>query len=277
MSKPIYPFQPFIEVSISDDYSNFYDRIFIPEDSLESLESDIVTAEFFYENIHKLMVKLGYPISKETLLANYSYLSVIQKSGATTIITKAEDIGSVTIQHTLVGMENAYRPIHINKEREDAESDVEPEDICVSAHITEMERLNNNRQSQKFLSSKIAIMVYSSEDGPLDDVKQEWLHYHMNNYMNRGYKIYVEILSDMGRDLMQYILNCNYSNCVVVLNGSPEKPNPIFHYQPIEACTPNKNGDTDAKYVMEQFATHVLDPFNDRVKQINALTEIVAA
>lgn len=278
MAKPIYPFQPFIEVSISDKSSGFYDRIFVPE---ELLEKDVISAHFFYENMHKLMIKLGYPISKEDLLTAYSYLSIMNKSAAVTIITKAEDIGSVTIQHSLVGAENAYRPtdIAINDNQDDETVDDEDEnaEICVSAHITEMARLNENRQAQRFLNSKIVIMIYPSEEELLDESKLEWLHYHVNNYMNRGYKIYVEIISEIGRDLMQYILNCNYKNCVVVLNGSPEKPNPILHYQPIEACTPCQNGDTDAKYVMEQFATHLLNPCIEEVKQTNALTELVSA
>ena len=282
MAKPIYPFQPFIEVHISDSKDSFYDRIFIPEDLLEE---DMVKADFFYDNLYKLTTKLGYPFSRETFLVKYGYILSINESDAITLITNTESIGHVTIKHTIIGASNAYRKPPAPQFTEDnsgvifiddTEQEEDYPEICVNSHIPEMVKLNEHRQNQDSLNSQITIMVLQSTDRSLNEDQCEWLHYHINNYMNRGYKIYIEAISDMGQDLMQYIINCHYSNCVVVLEGVLEQPSPLLDYQPLEACRLNDEGKVTVKGVMQQFATHLLDPSTE-IEQTNALISLVSA
>lgn len=281
MAKPIYPFQPFIEVTIDDNNESFSDRIFIPE---ELISDGFLPYDVFYESLYELISKVGYPISKDEIMLAYGKSGVVDSSGVTTIITKSESIGAVTIGYFIVGMENAAIPIDIDLESSEmmSEEDVliddenQQSEVTVSSYINEIVRLNEYRDKNTSLKSKIVIMILPSSDDDMTESKCEWLHYHTNNYMNRGYKIYVENESQTGRDLIQYILNCEYTNCVVVLDGEPETYVSPLNYQPIGACVHNKPGKPTVRSVMEQFATHALDPSKETVKQTNALVNVQA-
>lgn len=281
MAKPIYPFQPFVEIEINDSSESFSDRLFIPEDLISN---GSVPSAYFYEKVFELTSKLGYPLSRDDITLAHGISDVIDSSGIITILTKSEVIGAVAISHNVIGIENAAISVNEHSQPSGLVADIEDStdiDSCmphteatVSSYINEIVRLNEDRKKNASLKSKIVIMIAPSSDEDMTESKCEWLHYHTNNYMNRGYKIYVENESQTGRDLIQYILNCGYENCVVVLDGEPESYISPLNYQPIGACVHNKPGKPTVKSVMEQFATHCLDPSRETVKQTNALVAV---
>lgn len=282
MAKPIYPFQPFVELHIKDDQDGIYDRLFIPE---ELIIDETIPSSFYYEKLHDLTSRLGYPLDKDTIMAACNFSSILPKDACIAITTMSESIGTAVITHNIVGLENAVIPVIKNEclevvgdlvdERELAIDDV-PSEVTVSSYINEVVRLNEYRENNNFIKSKITIMIIASNDDDMTESKNEWLHYHANNYMNRGYEIYIENQSKTGKDLMQYMIDCQYSNCVVVLDGEPVVDIKPLKHQPIDACVHNKPGKATARSVMEQFATHGLDPSMETVKQTNALTIIQA-
>lgn len=282
MAKPIYPFQPFVELYIKDDQEDICDRLFIPE---ELIIDGTISSSFYYDNLHDLTSRLGYPITRDGIISAYNFSSVLAESACVAITTMSEDIGTVVITHNIVGLKNAV--IHVIKDENSEEGEVLSEDqdldydeglsaVTVSSYINEIVKLNEYREKNNFIKSKITIMIIASDDDDMTESKNEWLHYHANNYMNRGYQIYIENQSRTGKDLMQYIIDCQYSNCVVVLDGEPLVDIKLLMYQPIDACVHNKPGKATAESVMEQFATHRLDPSKETAKQTNALTVIQA-
>lgn len=281
MAKPIYPFQPFIELYIKDDQEDIYDRLFIPE---ELIIDGTISSSFYYDNLHDLTSRLGYPIAKDSIISAYNFSSVLAESACVAITTMSETMSTVVITHSIVGLENAAIPVTKDEcpevstlvDEQETDLDEDLSEVTVSSYINEIVRLNEYRQNNNFIKSKIVIMILASNDADMTESKNEWLHYHTNNYMNRGYQIYIENQSQTGKDLMQYIIDCQYSNCVVVLDGEPLVDIKPLMYQPIDACVHKGPGKATAKSVMEQFATHGLDPSKETVKQTNALTIIQA-
>lgn len=287
MAKPIYPFQPFMEVTISDSSECFSDRIFIPEDMIAN---GFIPSDFFYERLHALTAKLGYPLTKDDIRTAYDFLTVVSKEATTTIKTKSDVIGNVTISFCVIGVENENIPEEVELASEIVShnsilnqddlpkivisDDDDTKGISVSGYINEVLRLNEYRIDKALPKSQIVIMIIPSDDAAMTESKCQWLHYHVNNYMNRGYKIYIEIETETGANLMQYIINCQYPHCVVVLNGEPEKYVKPLSYQPLGACSSSSAGPLTIESVMRQFSTHRLDPSCDTCKQTNALLEV---
>ena len=283
MAKPIYPFQPFIDVMITDNSDIFSDRIFIPEELISGV---VIPNDFFFDSLYELTLKLGYPLSKEDVSFAFGLPIIVEKSKTTTIVTKSENIGSVTISYMVTGMENANPPsladdkylpskgVAENEFLPDIEDDDEYTEVTVSSYINEIVKLNRHHDKKSALKSKIIVMIAPCSNDKMTESKHEWMHYHINNYMNRGYKIYVENESEVGKELIQYIVNCNYKNCVVVLKGEPSTREGLLNYQPIEACAHEDSSTPTLVSVMEQFASFVLDPSKDTVKQRNALANV---
>ncbi len=261
MPNPAYPFQPFIEVNITDVKEVFYDRIFVPDDVIKN---GLIPTEFFLYNLQQLTARLGYPFRLSDLENEFGFNTNIDNQLTLTIPTKTELLGLVTIDYQVIGLDNFY------PETVDDGDESKIAGISVISHILEIARYNNYRYERQFLMSKIAVMVL-----PLDERtkgnKNEWLFYHINNFMNRGYKIIIEDESVAGATLKQYIIDTSYTNCVLVTEGNDyvcEKP--LIH-QPIEACSWNYEDTPTIELGMRRFATHLIDPSSDLIKQTTAL------
>lgn len=263
MAKPIYPFQPFIEVSMKDNSAVFFDRIFIPE---ELISNKAVPADFFFSQLYMLTARLGYPIYKEELELAFGFLETISKRATTTISTSSDEIGLVTIDYKVIGLDNTY----LSQDEDGFEADT---GVTVSSYIPEMESLNNYRSSNPFLMSRITIMVFPDID-EMTDSRCDWLHYHLNNYMNRGYRLFIEQDSKTGANLMRYIRDCGYTRCRIYTTGDGFDRQELFEYQPIEACTWGIGEERTIKNAMEHFASHSLNPSSDTIKQTTALTAV---
>ena len=263
MPKPRYPYQPFIDVNITDVREKFFDRIFIPEDIIDSGN---VRSDFFIRNLQSITARLGYPFTTEVLDNSFGFIGNIDKDNIITIDTKSELIGLVTIDYMVVGIDNVYEPdLSIS---EDSESG-----ISVASYITEMARHNNYRYDRQFLTSKIAIMVLPV-DTKLTGSKFEWLHYHINNFMNRGYKVVIENESVNGFRLQQYILDAQYTNCIVITEGPDKQCEKPLNHQPIEAVAWEPNDKKSVEGAMRKIATHLIDPSSDLIKQTTALVAL---
>lgn len=263
MPKPRYPFQPFVEVNITDDTDHFFDRIFIPEDLI--IEGKI-PSDFFIKNLQSITARLGYPFTVDVLDNLFGFIESVDSDNVRTIDTKSKMIGLVTIDCALIGMENLY------------ESDLEENEdssagISVASHIVEISKYNKYRYERQFLTSRIAIMALPVEE-KTEGSKHEWLYYHINNFMNRGYKIIIENQTTNGVRLERYILDANYTNCTLITENANNQYQEPLNHQPIEAFYWNAQEKPSIDLAMRRLATHLIDPSSDLIKQKTALVAL---
>lgn len=288
MPKPNFPYQPFIELQVNDNQALIVDRLFIEE---ESIVDGKLSGNDFYQKINTLVAKLGYPLSELDVIMAYGTKEFADKQKAVSIDTGVESFGNLVIDHRLYGFGNQnyrnkkaqekgrdglnqYITQQAQYEQEGEDDNYHSSEVTVSAFINEVAAYNDYRQSNEFLSSQVSIMITPSNDDDMTDSKSDWLHYHVNNYMIRGYKLYIENTTKTGAKLLQYIIDSRYNNCVLVLDGEPTMDIGNLQYQPIDACLHNGKGQKTVFNVMERFAEYLLNPSLESVKQFSALTKI---